>query len=245
MRAITGVFPSLAEATCATEKLTAIIGTKHLNLLTPGAPESAVHSVPSTDDMPPVSAALGGVLGGALGVGTALALPGIGAVTAVGLAAAALFGAGAGAVGWKIGDTFDRSFAVGLPADEIYVYEDALRHGHTVVIAMVGAKDNEDPVREVMQQCGAESIDAAREKWWLGLRDAEGEHYGADFERDEPVYRSGFEAALSPHTRGAHFAEAAPVLRERYPREYDAAPFRKGYDRGREHAQRRGAETKP
>ena len=32
-------------------------------------------------------------------------------------------------------------------------------------------------LREIMKKEGAESVDAAREQWWVGLRSAEENHY--------------------------------------------------------------------
>jgi len=87
----------------------------------------------------------------------------------------------------------------GLPADELFVYKDALRQGRSVLF--VQARDDHEATlaRETLAEAGAESIDAAREAWWIGLRSAEQEHYhalGGDFAQDEQAYRRGFEAAL-------------------------------------------------
>ena len=72
-----------------------------------------------------------------------------------------------------------------------------------------------------MERNGAESVDAAREKWWIGIRDAEATHYGSapeDFTAKEKTYRAGFEAALEPHQRNQPFEAAegdlAPALSE-------------------------------
>ena len=57
------------------------------------------------------------------------------------------------------------------------------------------------------RSAGAESIDAARESWWLSLRDAEEAHYqttGGNFQTDEANYRRGFEAALNKQAETAH-----------------------------------------
>ena len=79
-------------------------------------------------------------------------------------------------------------------------------------------------------------MDAAREAWWVGLRDAEEAEYtvdGGDFSVDEPVYRHGFEASLHPRARGRAYDEDASRLRECYGAECDEAAFRRGYERGR------------
>src|SRR5437867_13198078 len=65
----------------------------------------------------------------------------------------------------------------GLPKDELFVYEDALRQRRTVLIALAHNERQAAEARTVLAESGAESVDAAREKWWLGLRDAEAEIY--------------------------------------------------------------------
>ena len=66
-----------------------------------------------------------------------------------------------------------------------------------------------------MAQAGAESIDAAREEWWVGLRDAEEETYraqGRDFRADEAAYRSGFESALNAKTARQEYDDVSSEL---------------------------------
>jgi hypothetical protein len=78
-------------------------------------------------------------------------------------------------------------------------------------------------------------VDAARHAWWIGLRDSEAARYagtGDDFVRDEPTYRLGFEAALSPRTRGKTYEQSVGWLRERYPHVYAHPAFRRGFDSG-------------
>ncbi len=87
-----------------------------------------------------------------------------------------------------------------------------------------------------MAQAGAESIDAARESWWVGLRDAEEAEYsvdGGDFGADEPTFGRGFESALHPRARRRSYDEDAERLRECYGAECAEPAFRRGYERGR------------
>ncbi|MGH7962287.1 MAG: hypothetical protein ACRERD_10770, partial [Candidatus Binatia bacterium] len=155
--------------------------------------------------------ALGGVVGGAIGLasGAQLAtaaatalIPGVGPVIAIGIAGGALLGIGGAVGGALVGGAVEDTLDTGLPQDELFVYEDALRQGRTVVIALADDDDQAERVQSVLSQCGAESVDAAREKWWVGLRDAEAEEYAAprvgngNFQHDESIYRCGFEAAL-------------------------------------------------
>ena len=86
-----------------------------------------------------------------------------------------------------------------------------------------------------MAEAGAESLDAAREDWWIGLRNAEKETYegqSKDFDSDESLYRRGFEAALHPAVRGSAYTEAKERLRARHGVECDEDAFRCGYERG-------------
>ena len=190
-----------------------------------------------------MGAALGAVVGGASGasmgipVGAMLTLlvPGVGPVIASGLIGAALLGAGGAVVGAKLEESLTR----GLPHDELFVYEDALRRGHSVVVALVDDAGHAEAARQLLSAAGAESIDAAREHWWLGLRSAEQERYedGAHaFDRDEAVFRRGFEAACGA-SRGRSWNEALDGLRARCGSEVEAPAFRRGWERGKQYQQ--------
>ncbi len=129
MRAVSGIFTRLSKGVDAAERLGPLVGVDNVNLLTPMPGGERPGEVPTTEDMPPVGGAMGGVIGGALGVATAMAIPGIGQVVVLGMAAAALLGAGGGVIGWTLGDAIDRASSAGLPVDELYVYENATRPG--------------------------------------------------------------------------------------------------------------------
>jgi hypothetical protein len=182
--------------------------------------------------------ALGGVVGGAAGAAAAsLLIPGVGPVIATGVLAWALFGAG-GAVGGAIaGGALEEKMSRGLPKDELYLYEDALRRGHSVVFALV-EEDQVARTRAALEAEGAESLDAARESWWVGIRDAERADYerdGASFSDAEPAYRRGFEAAVRPRFRGRGYEEASNDLRDLHPEHFGLDDFRRGYERGLRH----------
>jgi hypothetical protein len=143
---------------------------------------------------------------------------------------------------------------VGLPADELFVYEDALRQGRSVLIAL--AEDDAEAARwrELLKAEGAEAVDAAREKWWIGLRGAEKEHYstfGRNLSDDEKFYRLGFESALHARSRCQEYDQVAgelaakiEELEEQYPGAEVAEPFQRGYERGRDYYQRLCDESK-
>lgn len=246
MSTVAGIFNTRAEAESAVRALeSAGFGEDHISLLTPGTSQSQLDDVPTTEtEQPGMGKALGGTVGGALGIagglqlGAAVAslfLPGVGPIIAAGIAAAVL-GAGGAGVGAALGGSLEDSMARGLPQDELFVYEDALRRGRSVVIAVADDDARADTARGIISQAGAESIDAARDDWWVGLRDAEEAEYtvdGGDFSVEELVYRKGFEAALHPSARGRSYDEDSTRLRECYGGECDEGAFQHGYVRGR------------
>jgi hypothetical protein len=256
MEPITGVFRSSRAASETAASLQQCgIPQDRINLMLPGASEQDVHDVPTSDMEQPgaVGAAFGGVLGGTLGmvtgyglgVGFTALIPGVGPVVAVGIAAAALLGA-TGAVGGAIaGASRDRENTEGLPADEVFFYEDALRQGRSVVIAIADNEEQAERGREVLARAGAESLDAAREAWWIGLRDAEREHYlalGRNFEADQAAYRTGFEAALHPDVRWKSSVQAMDFLAAKYPDLWNTDAFRTGFERGQAYWSKRHPE---
>lgn len=247
MKTVVGIFTSQREAERAVDLLRAAgIAESCINLLTPCADAQDLDAVPTTQtEQPGMGKALGGVVGGAAGlaagshlgsvVATSL-IPGVGPVIAIGIASAALLGIG-GAVGGAVaGGAVENSLATGLPEDELFVYEDALRKGRSVVFVLTDDEAWAEGARDALAQAGAESLDAARRQWWIGLRGAEEEAYrtqGGDFQQDETEYRCGFEAALHKTTRDKSYQEATSYLRDRYPQLYQKESFRRGYERGR------------
>ncbi|MFN2386202.1 MAG: hypothetical protein ABR576_07950, partial [Thermoanaerobaculia bacterium] len=132
----------------------------------------------------------------------------------------------------------DRLFR-GLPKDELYLYEDALRHGHSVLVAFAEDEKQRDAVRATIEAEGSETLDAARDRWWVGLREAEeAEYREGDFGSVEQSYRAGFEAALRPGRRGRSWDDAAGDLRREHGETAGSPAFRHGYDRGIAYDQR-------
>ncbi|MCA1564915.1 MAG: hypothetical protein LC803_04650 [Acidobacteria bacterium] len=252
MNTVAGIFQTREDATRAVEDLRRLnLSDENLSLLSPGttAPQAEADVETSDTEQPGMGNALGGLVGGAMGAAggmtlgaaaASLLVPGVGPIMAAGIVGAALFGAGGAAAGMAAGGALEDTIAHGLPHDELFVYEDALRQGRTVVIAQVDDDDQAKNARSALDAAGAESVDAARESWWVGLRDAEDEDYtgqGRDFKSDEPLYRRGFEAALHPQLRGASYDESAERLRERYSDDYGHDAFRRGYERGQSYHQ--------
>lgn len=151
------------------------------------------------------------------------------------MAGAAALGLIGGIAGVAAGKAVENTSTDGLPKDEIFLYEDALRKGRTVLIVFTDP-DKADDVRALLRQSGAETIDAARHTWWIGLRDVEEENYrasGGDFSTEEPVYRRGFESALHPDHRDKPYEEIKSNLEREFGQECKTECFRRGYERGR------------
>jgi hypothetical protein len=198
METVAGVFgDSVTARQAASDLWHAGFAQHQVNLLLPGATEEQIHSTPeSATESPGVGGAIGGVLGGALGIaggfelgiGATALIPGVGPVLAIGVAAAALFGAGGAVAGALMGEAADEKSTEGVPSDEVFFYEDALRQGRSVVFVLAKGRAEARRAQRLLMAAGAESLDAARESWWLGLRDVEEEHYrasGNNFERDQ------------------------------------------------------------
>jgi hypothetical protein len=251
MRTAVGVFQNAQDARAAVERLLSVTSRDRITLLSPTrdgrSTREKIENVPVTEDMKPFGAPMGAALGGALGLGfgVLLFLPGVGQITALGILASALLGAGGAVALGTAGKLADEGLSGGIPADELYVYEDALRKGRSVVIALVEDSGGDAAASRILEEAGAESLDAARENWWVGLRDAERLEYenkGWDFAQEEALFRKGFGAALDTRFRGKPHADVAADLRRLYPDDYAEEPFRRGYERGQAYRERLLAE---
>lgn len=260
MEPIVGIFSATEDAKRAGAALVAGgLSRDRIELLLPGRLEE-LDAVPTEEaEQSGMGQAVAGVVGGAagasagFGLGTAAAsflIPGVGPVVAVGLAAAALFGAAGAAGGVAAGKALEDSTRSGIPRDELYLYEHALEHGKSVLFARPDSEEQDEWVRRELTAAGAESLDAARHAWWVGIRDAEKMHYeseGTDFESVEDIYRRGFLAGLRPDLAGTSFEKAKPALEGQLGAEVCShAAFRAGYARGAERAlQRRAGRAAP
>jgi hypothetical protein len=250
METVAGVFRFYQTARDAADALVrAGFSEKQVNLLSPASSEREIHTIPTSGtEQPGGGGAIGGMLGGALGVAgglelgmaAAVLIPGVGPVLAFGLAGAALLGGGGAVGGAALGNAADDRSNEGVPSDEIFFYEDALRQGRSVVLVLAADHSEQQRAHKVLADAGAESLDAARKDWWLGLRDAEQEHYralGHNFELDEDVYRAAFTAALRRECRGKSIDQDTDCLKWWYPDVWDSEPFQQGYERGRKYWQ--------
>lgn len=247
MESIVGIFNSLADARRAAAIVQSVgIPEDRITVLSPHTTEAELEAkVPTTEtEQPGMGSALGGTVGAALGVAgglqagaaaATLLIPGVGPILAFGLIGAAIFGAGGAAAGAFAGNALEQGIADGVPRDELFVYEDALRRGRSIVIAFIEDAQIAESARAGLTRAGAESVDAARDEWWIGLRDAEAEHYtnkGGDFSLDEAKYRLGFESALHPDCRGKSCEDVQARLKERHGDDSASPAFRLGYERG-------------
>jgi hypothetical protein len=253
MQALTGVFLSRETAERAVRTLhSSGVAVEKITLLTPGDLRDESHAEPiDAAEQPGMGKAIGAVIGAAGGLSTgayvAAIIPGVGWVTAAGLLGMAILTAAGAGVGAAAGGSLENRMTEGLPEDEIFLYEDALRKGRTVVIALAHDEKAATSAREVLKIEGAESVDAARERWWTGLRSAEQEHYagpGRNFSNDERFYRMGFEASLHAKWRCKEFDQVSQEmankledLERQYPGVDLREPFTRGYERGREYYQ--------
>ena len=118
--------------------------------------------MPTSDtEQPGMGTAMGGAVGGAMGVAggatlgaaaASLLVPGVGPVIAGTILGAAILGAGGTATGMAVGGALEEGLVKGLPHDELYLYEDAVQHGRSVVIAFVEADETEDAARDILAQ---------------------------------------------------------------------------------------------
>jgi hypothetical protein len=245
MKTVAGVFRNSGPArNAAIALLRAGFAQDQVNLLFPDSPEEAIHSIATSQtEEPGVGGAIGGVLGAALGLSAGFELgvaataliPGVGPILAVGVAAAALLGVGGGVGGALLGEKADEKSTEGVPSDEIFFYEDALRQRKSLVLVLAKDQSEEERAHKLLVDAGAQSIDAARKDWWLGLRDVQAEHYrslGRNFEIDQDVYRAGFESALRRDFRDKTIEQLSDRLKWWYPDIWDTEAFRRGFERG-------------
>jgi len=231
MKNVVGIFERRADAESAAGRLIELgFVRENVSLLTPGATEEEIASVKTSDtEESGTGTAIGGVIGGAAGASAGAALvslvPGLGPVVAAGWAAIALLGLFGAVGGGVAGHELEESLSEGLPKDDLFLYEDALRKGHSIVIAMNEDDQRIDAARAAFRAAGAEDVDSARERWWIGMR-------GKDEQYQEPDYRHGVEAALHPECRGKRFDDAASRLNERIGPACRTDAFRRGYERG-------------
>jgi hypothetical protein len=172
MHGTVGIFASIQDARRGAQQVLAAVPSARLRIVTPEAAAPEIDTLPVDDaEQPGMGAAVGGLVGTAVGAAAAsLVAPPVGAAAVAGIAGGALLGLGGGALA---GEAFEDALSAGVPRDEIVVYQKALRRGRSLVVAVVENAEHADAARDALTSAGAESVDAAREDWSVGLHDVE------------------------------------------------------------------------
>jgi hypothetical protein len=175
MEVVTGVFQSRADAEKAANQLRNLgLATEKIGLITPDSrPDGVERGVPITDtEEPGMGRAMGAAVGGAMGAAggatlglavATLAVPGIGPVLAFGMIGAAVLATFGAAAGAAVGDSLEEGLGEGIPHEDVFVYKEALRNGHSILIAHA-IDDQADNARAIIKDAGAEDIDELRER---------------------------------------------------------------------------------
>jgi hypothetical protein len=180
MKTVVGIFssPSAADR-AATDLVNAGLPPGNIRQLTPGSPEREIHSaIPTAEtEQSGMGKAVGGVVGFVVGLTAAFGVPAvlqgaIGPWQQTSLIIAAVCGAVGAVIGVLAGGALEARLSTGLPKDEIYFYEEALRRGRSVVFVFASNNRQEEIARRILHRAGADSLDAADESWRVGLSPA-------------------------------------------------------------------------
>lgn len=170
MKTLVGIFPSPTAAVDAFRELREAGLTKDQLLLTAQLPESTDPQAVATAEPGSTPGACGfteGNMAGALigfasgfagGAAVSFFVPGIGPVLTLGaVALGTLLGVTAGGA---IGGAVQHTFMPELPYDHRFVYIEALRRGHWLVIAEPRDKAQEESTERTLTRFGAERLEA-------------------------------------------------------------------------------------
>lgn len=242
MNILVGIFHSAMAANGASKALHAMgITEGHLMLLTPETGSAALHTVSPEHPAGACDVKAGHVMGAATGFAGGLLssaivmfmVPGVGPILAIGtLVAGAVVGA---TVGATVGGVVQKTFTMTLAPEEVFVYEEALRQGCTLLLVKPVNDVQRADVLALFTRLKTENVQELREQWWRQQRQQEATVYHgttAEFAAHEVSYRRGFEAALDVRARGKSYSEAAHVLAQRDPAMYQDQIFRDGFASG-------------
>ncbi|HUA61622.1 MAG TPA: hypothetical protein VML19_22875 [Verrucomicrobiae bacterium] len=243
MISIVGVFERPNYAQAALRYLRILGLDRHRATLAGPANAAELAGVPlDASEQPGMAGTFAALLGGGIGLAAGLAfgcalantiLPGSAAVTVGSLAGIALGLSGAIA-GSACGALVDRAAQDGLPSDELFIYEDALRQGRSTLTCFADTELEGEEMRRALEHADAESIDWARHCPWAGLQDVERLHYvppAPELRRPPDHFRKGLEASVEPEFSGKPWDQVVYRLAEEYRDWYEPA-FRDGFDRG-------------
>ena len=183
MRATCGIFKSRPDAERAAWKLgsTALHWDRIALLVAGDIGKQVQRGHRSAAEQSGVCKALGAVTGSAVGIAggfelgavASAAAPGIGPVTSVSFWGAIILGLAGAAAGVAAGCALDTALTDGRPEAESFVLDDALQNGLSIVLAFTDDGDTTEFVRHVLAAEGAEgaeSVDKARQDWWISQR---------------------------------------------------------------------------
>ncbi len=184
MKTVVGIFGSSSAADAAAANLVnAGVPPARIRQLTPGSSERQIHTgIPTSEtEQSGMGSVVGGVVGGVVGVTAVLAIEAIlrgsmGALTTANFLIAALGAVAGAAIGAFAGGALEDRLSPGLPKDEIYFYEEALRRGRSVVFVFASNSRQEEIARRTLGRAGADSLDAGDESWRVGLQAPNGVH---------------------------------------------------------------------
>ena len=192
MEPVVGIFPSPASARrAAHDHIRSGFRADQVELLLPGAHADQTDAIPTEEaEQPGVGSAVGGVVGprpeeasAGFGLGAATAsllLPGIGAVDGHRNCSRSDPRSGRCRRRGGRGKRARGRVPPRRPKDEIYLYENALAQGKGVVFVLVVSSNEHEKARRALTAAGAESLDAARENWWVGIRESPESHRRID-----------------------------------------------------------------
>ena len=124
----------------------------------------------------------------------------------------------------ELGSALETTLSQGVPRDDLFVIEDALRSGHSVALALVEDQAAAQRAHEALRAEGALDMETARDRWWASLTEAE---RGVFNPVEEHAYRCGFEAAQWCDNRENVRALHGDVI--------DEPAFLRGWERGHDY----------
>jgi len=179
METVVGIFQSsVAAEKAVADLLENVLPAHSITYLRGPKPEEIseeVSALPTTDaESDGMGKGLGALVGGAAGMGAGLALgsaitsfmvPGIGPIFAAGLGAAAVLGLGGAAAGAKLGDASEKKLDQGIARDDVAFYRDLLKAGRFLVVCACDSNTQAVGAVSVLENNGAEDMEAARQRW--------------------------------------------------------------------------------
>ena len=206
MKTLVGIFPSHADAEAALQDLEANgFSQDQFALLTPGTSAPNLTTETAKPEPPgacgantgQVAGAITGFAGGVLGgVMVSLALPGIGPIIAIG--ALALGGSLGAVAGGVVGNSVQETYAPTLPPEDLFIYEEALRQGASLLIIQPSGELRAEMAHDILHKYRATATEDAWKQWWQPLFENEAAVYGTassiPFAQIEEEYRRGFQS---------------------------------------------------